>query len=113
MSTGVSSKGKGREQPIASLLAGATAGGIEGFVTFPLESLKTQVQFGTLVSENGKVCPRDSRQVETSAEVSPAIITLSSSSPNARSTRIERIICGMYGGGHRECGESWSALHDV
>ena len=48
-----SSKGKAKEQPIASLLAGATAGGIESFVTFPLESLKTQLQFGAL--EGGKV----------------------------------------------------------
>lgn len=46
-------KGKAKEQPIASLLAGATAGGIEAFITFPLESLKTQLQFGAL--EGGKV----------------------------------------------------------
>ncbi|WVN90550.1 uncharacterized protein L203_105789 [Cryptococcus depauperatus CBS 7841] len=36
------------ERPVASLLAGATAGGIEAFVTFPLESIKTQLQFGAL-----------------------------------------------------------------
>ena len=42
------SKGKQAEKPFASLLAGATAGGIESFVTFPLESLKTQLQFGSL-----------------------------------------------------------------
>jgi solute carrier family 25 citrate transporter 1 len=41
-------KGKAKEKPLASLLAGATAGGIESFVTFPLESLKTQLQFGAL-----------------------------------------------------------------
>ncbi|KAK4685131.1 hypothetical protein P7C73_g5027, partial [Tremellales sp. Uapishka_1] len=41
-------KGKQREKPIASLVAGATAGGIESFITYPLESLKTQVQFGSL-----------------------------------------------------------------
>jgi len=46
-------KGKAKEKPLASLLAGATAGGIESFVTFPLESLKTQLQFGAL--EGGKV----------------------------------------------------------
>lgn len=49
-------KGKGKEKPVASLLAGATAGGIESFVTFPLESLKTQLQFGSLRSADGKVC---------------------------------------------------------
>jgi hypothetical protein len=51
----VSSKGKGKdkEKPIASLVAGAMAGGVESFVTFPLESLKTQLQFGAL--EGGKV----------------------------------------------------------
>ena len=46
-------KGKAKEKPLASLLAGATAGGIESFITFPLESLKTQLQFGAL--EGGKV----------------------------------------------------------
>ncbi|OCF72761.1 solute carrier family 25 (mitochondrial citrate transporter), member 1 [Kwoniella mangroviensis CBS 8886] len=45
-------KGKQKEKPIASLLAGAIAGGTEAFVTFPLESLKTQLQFGAL--EGGK-----------------------------------------------------------
>jgi solute carrier family 25 citrate transporter 1 len=59
-------KGKEKEKPIASLLAGATAGGIESFVTFPLESLKTQLQFGSL--NGGKVgvmraaCCRESVQ---------------------------------------------------
>jgi hypothetical protein len=43
-----SGKGKAAEKPLASLLAGATAGGIESFITFPLESLKTQLQFGAL-----------------------------------------------------------------
>jgi len=47
-------KGKGKEQPLASLLAGATAGGIESFITFPLESIKTQTQFGALADT--KVC---------------------------------------------------------
>ncbi|OXG43513.1 solute carrier family 25 (mitochondrial citrate transporter), member 1 [Cryptococcus neoformans] len=41
-------KGKAKEKPIASLLAGATAGGVEAFITFPLESVKTQLQFGAL-----------------------------------------------------------------
>ncbi|KAL7420768.1 hypothetical protein Q5752_004720 [Cryptotrichosporon argae] len=41
-------KGKGKEKPVASLLAGAVAGGTEAFVTFPLESLKTQLQFAAL-----------------------------------------------------------------
>lgn len=44
--TGVASKGKQREKPLASLLAGATAGAIEGFVTYPTEYAKTQLQFG-------------------------------------------------------------------
>lgn len=47
-------KGKEKEKPLASLAAGAVAGGIESFITFPLESLKTQIQFGTL-GANGKV----------------------------------------------------------
>jgi hypothetical protein len=51
MSTG---KGKEKEKPIASLLAGATAGGVESFITYPFESLKTQLQFGALNGE--KVC---------------------------------------------------------
>jgi solute carrier family 25 citrate transporter 1 len=46
-------KGKGKENPIASLIAGAAAGGVESFITYPLESLKTQLQFGAL--EGGKV----------------------------------------------------------
>ncbi|KGB79202.2 solute carrier family 25 (mitochondrial citrate transporter) member 1 [Cryptococcus deuterogattii R265] len=41
-------RGKAKEKPIASLLAGATAGGVEAFITFPLESIKTQLQFGAL-----------------------------------------------------------------
>lgn len=44
---------KAKEKPIASLLAGATAGGVEAFITFPLESIKTQLQFGAL--DGGKV----------------------------------------------------------
>ncbi|KAJ9092504.1 hypothetical protein QFC19_008717 [Naganishia cerealis] len=43
--TGTVSKGKQKEKPIASLLAGATAGAIEGFVTYPTEFAKTQLQF--------------------------------------------------------------------
>jgi solute carrier family 25 citrate transporter 1 len=54
MSASASNKGKAKEQPLASLLAGATAGGLESFITYPLESLKTQVQFGAL---DGKVSP--------------------------------------------------------
>lgn len=46
-------RGKAKEKPIASLLAGATAGGVEAFITFPLESVKTQLQFGAL--DGGKV----------------------------------------------------------
>lgn len=33
------------EKPLASLLAGTTAGAIEGFVTYPTEYAKTQLQF--------------------------------------------------------------------
>ncbi|KAI9634692.1 putative mitochondrial inner membrane citrate transporter [Dioszegia hungarica] len=47
-------KGKEREKPLASLAAGAVAGGVESFITFPLESVKTQIQFGTAVSASGK-----------------------------------------------------------
>jgi solute carrier family 25 citrate transporter 1 len=47
----MSQKGKEKEKPIASLIAGATAGGFEAFVTYPLESLKTQLQFAA----DGKV----------------------------------------------------------
>lgn len=46
-------RGKAKEKPIASLIAGATAGGVEAFITFPLESIKTQLQFGAL--DGGKV----------------------------------------------------------
>jgi len=45
-------KGKEKENPAASLIAGATAGGVEAFITYPLESLKTQLQFG---APQGKV----------------------------------------------------------
>ncbi|ORX37237.1 putative mitochondrial inner membrane citrate transporter [Kockovaella imperatae] len=45
-------KGKSREKPMASLCAGAIAGGFESFATYPLESLKTRLQFGAL--EGGK-----------------------------------------------------------
>jgi solute carrier family 25 citrate transporter 1 len=45
-SASAASKGKQREKPLASLLAGATAGSIEGFVTYPTEFAKTQLQFG-------------------------------------------------------------------
>lgn len=41
-------KGKEKEKPVASLLAGAAAGGVESFITYPFESLKTQLQFGAL-----------------------------------------------------------------
>jgi len=45
------------EKPLASLLAGTTAGAIEGFVTYPTEYAKTQLQFaagkgGTQVSRH-------------------------------------------------------------
>ena len=50
-----SSKGKEREKPIASLIAGASGGAIESFVTFPFESVKTQLQFGATI--NGKASP--------------------------------------------------------
>jgi solute carrier family 25 citrate transporter 1 len=53
-----STKGKEREKPLASLAAGAVAGGVESFITFPLESVKTQIQFGTAVSASGKVSSR-------------------------------------------------------
>lgn len=55
MSASATAKGKEKEKPIASLLAGATAGGVESFITYPFESLKTQLQFGSLNGE--KVCP--------------------------------------------------------
>jgi hypothetical protein len=51
----MSGKGKEKEKPFASLLAGATAGGVESFITYPFESLKTQLQFGALNGD--KVCP--------------------------------------------------------
>ena len=44
--SGATAKGKQKEKPLASLLAGATAGAIEGFVTYPTEYAKTQLQFG-------------------------------------------------------------------
>lgn len=56
MSATASAKGKGKEKPVASLMAGALAGGVEAFVTYPLESLKTQLQFGSL--NGGKVSHR-------------------------------------------------------
>ncbi|KAJ9124141.1 hypothetical protein QFC22_000937 [Naganishia vaughanmartiniae] len=52
---GAVSKGKQREKPIASLLAGATAGAIEGFVTYPTEFAKTQLQFAGRTSTSGNV----------------------------------------------------------
>ncbi|OCF37164.1 solute carrier family 25 (mitochondrial citrate transporter), member 1 [Kwoniella heveanensis CBS 569] len=52
MASAQTAKGKGKENPVASLAAGAIAGGTEAFVTYPLESLKTQLQFGAL--EGGK-----------------------------------------------------------
>lgn len=60
--SGAAAKGKQREKPLASLLAGATAGAIEGFVTYPTEYAKTQLQFGAknAASANGvavKVSP--------------------------------------------------------
>lgn len=42
---------KAREKPVASLLAGATAGGVEAFITYPLENMKTQLQFGALTGQ--------------------------------------------------------------
>jgi hypothetical protein len=50
-----SAKGKERERPFASLMAGATAGAFEGFVTYPLDSLKTQLQFAGKPVEGVKV----------------------------------------------------------
>ncbi|WVF68991.1 hypothetical protein IAT40_003765 [Kwoniella sp. CBS 6097] len=52
MASAQAAKGKGKENPVASLAAGAIAGGTEAFITYPLESLKTQLQFGAL--EGGK-----------------------------------------------------------
>lgn len=53
-----------KEQPIASLIAGATAGGVEAFITYPLESLKTQLQFthDKKVSSSSSVCPANLRR---------------------------------------------------
>ncbi|KAH8922224.1 mitochondrial carrier [Atractiella rhizophila] len=43
----MSGKGKKPDSPTASLLAGAFAGVVEGFVTYPAEFVKTQSQFAT------------------------------------------------------------------
>lgn len=51
---------KAKEKPIASLIAGATAGGVEAFITYPLENLKTQLQFG---GPNGAVSPDSGSRV--------------------------------------------------
>lgn len=65
-----SAKGKAKEKPFASLLAGATAGGIESFVTFPLESLKTQLQFGALNGEKVSLAFASQTKPEASAHSS-------------------------------------------
>lgn len=35
---------KGKKNPVFSLIAGATAGGVEGAVTYPTEYIKTRLQ---------------------------------------------------------------------
>ena len=39
-----------------SLAAGATAGAVEGFVTYPMEFLKTRSQFGGQVRLDSELC---------------------------------------------------------
>jgi dihydroorotase-like cyclic amidohydrolase len=70
-SSSSAAKGKAKEQPIASLLAGAVAGGVESFVTYPLESIKTQVQFGAL---DGKV--REATQHSLTSSLPRRIVCL-------------------------------------
>ncbi len=47
-----------RDKPLYSLIAGATAGAVEGFVTYPIEYTKTVAQFAQRAGE--KVSPSPS-----------------------------------------------------
>ena len=78
----MSSKGKEKEKPLASLIAGATGGAVEAFCTYPFESVKTQLQFGQLPLVNGK-----------------------------GSSSLFDYIPSVYGlGPHAECTSGWSSL---
>lgn len=50
----MSSKSRKNESPHLALIAGATAGAVEGAITYPFEFLKTQAQFAPRVSADGK-----------------------------------------------------------
>jgi solute carrier family 25 citrate transporter 1 len=86
------------EKPLASLLAGTTAGAIEGFVTYPTEYAKTQLQFaagkgGTQVIEN-PVCLSHS----PSSKLISAVTSYQGPISILRETIANKGITGIYAG---------------
>lgn len=77
-----------REKPVHSLLAGATAGAIEAFCTYPAEYVKTRSQFGGK-ARRGQAEGRHAPNSRPQREGPIAII---------RSTLREKGVTGLYSG---------------
>jgi hypothetical protein len=101
-------KGKEKEKPFASLLAGATAGGVESFITYPFESLKTQLQFGAL---NGDKVSHSYNMVVV--ELMKANEPISDASTDTCSEGIERVVCWLFSCRCWECSQGGSEVYDI
>jgi hypothetical protein len=101
-------KGKEKEKPFASLLAGATAGGVESFITYPFESLKTQLQFGAL---NGDKVFLLLSTYHT--ELMEANEPISDASTDTCSEGFERVVCWLFSCCCGKCSQGGSEVHDL
>jgi len=104
----MSGKGKEKEKPFASLLAGATAGGVESFITYPFESLKTQLQFGAL---NGD------KVSHSSYIVNAKLMEANEPIPNAKadtcSEGFEGLVCWLFSCCRGKCSQSGREVYDI
>jgi hypothetical protein len=101
-------KGKEKEKPLASLLAGATAGGVESFITYPFESLKTQLQFGAL---NGDKVFLLLSTYDT--ELMKANEPISDASTDTCSEGFERAICWLFSCRCWKCSQGRCEVYDI
>lgn len=100
-------KGKEKEKPFASLLAGATAGGVESFITYPFESLKTQLQFGALNGD--KVISPHYHNMELMKANEP----ISDASADTCSEGFKRVICWLFSCCCWKCSQGGSEVYDI
>lgn len=104
----MSGKGKEKEKPFASLLAGATAGGVESFITYPFESLKTQLQFGAL---NGDKVSQPFYIIH--GELMEANEPISDAEADSCSKGFKRIVCWLFSCCRGKCSQSGREVYDI